>query len=150
MLRSILSKRSLWVISGLVALHTRLLPIWSILGRKLRMLTVAFPSLEALKNHKKRVINNNWLYYYNLCLSWKLYFFSILAIFGQFLDYSCQYGPFWVENLGCSLWRSRRSKPFLRGANWMNRLSTTYLSTSLGKDLWLQMDGIAANRPGLL
>ena len=59
MLRSILSKRSLWVISGLVALHTRLLPIWSILGRKLRMLTVALPSLEAFE--KKR-INIKWLF----------------------------------------------------------------------------------------
>ncbi len=47
MLRSMLSKRSLWVIRGLVALQARLCPICSILGRRVKMLTVAFPSLEA-------------------------------------------------------------------------------------------------------
>jgi hypothetical protein len=48
-----LSKRSLSAIRGLVALHTRFLPIWSILGRKLSMLTVAFPSLEAFFYEEK-------------------------------------------------------------------------------------------------
>ena len=58
MLRSMLSKRSLWVIRGLVALHTRLCPIWSILGLRRRMLTVALPSLEAFFERSK--LNLEW------------------------------------------------------------------------------------------
>lgn len=53
-----LSKRSLWVIRGLVALHTRLCPIWSILGLRRRMLTVALPSLEAFFERSK--LNLEW------------------------------------------------------------------------------------------
>ena len=44
-----------WPIFGLF------LPIWSILGRKLRMLTVAFPSLEAFFTRSK--LNESAFYY---------------------------------------------------------------------------------------
>ena len=70
------------MISGLVALHTRLLPIWSILGRKLRMLTVAFPSLEALKNHKKHLLINIYCIITFFVNPENCIFFSILAKFG--------------------------------------------------------------------
>ena len=96
MLRSILSKRSLWVISGLVALHTRLLPIWSILGRKLRMLTVALPSLEAFEKKKLLIKSGYFLIIsgiQNFNYPNEIFVFSILAIFGWLLAYSCQCGP---------------------------------------------------------
>ena len=74
---------------------------------------------------KKELLIKIDLYYYNFCLSWKLFFFfnfgNFLTIFGLFL-------PIWsILGRKLRMLSSSRSKPFLRGANWMNRLSTTYL-----------------------
>ena len=62
MWRSMLSSSTISGIKGLVALHDKVSWICSILGRKLRMLTVALPSLDACKNWstvRKRLKNNH-------------------------------------------------------------------------------------------
>ena len=57
--------------------------------------------------------------------------FSILAIFGQFLDYSCQYGPFWVENWGCSTVVFPSLEAFFTRSK-LNESAFYYILTSLG------------------